>query len=80
MAKSRERLPSLFSTKPTAATKASMMWIFYSGVTISSCRPMVLNRSRPKRALSSEPRPKASSMTTKWNARERNDLVSMPNW
>jgi len=56
--------PSSSCTQPTLETKASMMWIFCSGATISSCRLSWAKSRRPYRADPSEPRPKAPSMTT----------------
>jgi hypothetical protein len=78
--RSRESRPPSLCTKPTLATKGSMMWIFCSGVTISSCRFSCWNRRSPYWADSSEPRPKASSITTKRNERERTAPHSSPNW
>ena len=48
-----------------------MMWIFCNDVRIRSCRLSWANSCRPYCADSSEPRLKASSMTTKRNERER---------
>ncbi len=45
--RSFEARPPSLCTKPTLATNGSMMWIFCSGVTISSCRLSCWNSSRP---------------------------------
>ena len=50
-----ELLPSLLLTKATLETYGSITCIFCFGVTIRSCKFMVLNSSRAKRAESSEP-------------------------
>jgi hypothetical protein len=77
---SRELLLWGLSTKPTADTYGSMTWIFCSGVTISNCRPSRPNSSSANRVDSSEPRPKASSMTANRNVRDFAAPHSSLNW
>ena len=45
--RSMEMRPSSLCTKPTLEMKGSMMWIFCSGVTMSSCRSSRANSSSP---------------------------------
>jgi hypothetical protein len=75
----REAHRDLTAEKPTAETCGSITWIFCSGVAMRSCSPIFLNSVRPNSAASSEPRPNASSIITKWNARERSAPFSSPN-
>src|SRR5262245_59454198 len=72
--------PSWLCTNPTLEMNGSMMWIFCSGVTTSSCRSSRPNRSSPYRADSSDPRPNASSITTNRKDRVRGVPPSSPNW
>ena len=78
--RSREYRDVGLSTNPTADTCGSITWIFCSGVTISSCSPSRSNSSSANLVDSSDPRPNASSMTTKRKVRDLGTSRSSLNW